>query len=146
MNRLAKFISEHTTRGECQCGKCFDRGNNPDPSGHTADLVFFKVALQGSPSPEEFVLLSDSHAGEFRECQPLDGQEHSYLELGGWLGDQGIALQYMALGHLLGVFYLLTPKSILGDLIDPDTTMQLAESGMVTIKAKNVNEATGAMP
>jgi hypothetical protein len=134
MSKLANFVSTHTIRGECQCGKCYDRGNQPDPTGHTTDVAFFKAAIVGSPSKDEFIELSRSHAGEFGECNPLDGDEHSYLELGGWLGDQGIALLYMALGNLLGVFDLLTPKSMLGDLIDQDMAMQMASAGMVTVK------------
>jgi hypothetical protein len=123
-------------RGECNCGKCFDRGNKPDPEGHTADVHFFKVAAANDPDPEVFKQLTREHKGAFAECDPFDGNEHNYIELGGWLGDQGMALLYMGLGSVLGLFTLLTPKSVLGDAIDDAFANQLAGIGMVAIKAK----------
>lgn len=134
---LIDFVIAHTTRGECQCGKCFDRGDKPDPIGHTADLIFFKVALVPDiPTPEVFRAKTAEHRGEFADCDPLDGNEHGYMELGGWIGDQGLAMQYMALGSLIGVFRLITPRTQLPDgLIGDDQVMQMAGLGMVSIIA-----------
>ena len=56
--------------------------------------------------------LTQKHRGEFGDCDPMDGGEHNYMELGGWIGDQGIAMQYMGLGVLLGVFNLLSPAML----------------------------------
>jgi hypothetical protein len=81
--------------------------------------------------------LTREHRGEFGPCDPLDGREHSYLELGGWIGDQGRALQYMALGSLLGVFDLLTPRSVIGPTIDEQLAMKLAGAGYVTVKRRS---------
>lgn len=131
---LASYVIEHTARGECKCGKCFDVGHNPDPQGHTADLIFFKMIATGSPSAEEFRRLTNEHKGHYNECDPFDGNEHGYMELGGWIGDQGVALQYMGLGHLLGLFSLLTPRSVLGNEIPEKLVMEMAGSGLVTIR------------
>lgn len=134
---LIDFVRAHTTRGECECGHCSDRGDKPDQIGHTADMIFFKVALiPDIPTPEVFRAKTAEHEGEFNECNPFDGAEHSFIELGGWIGDQGLAMQYMALGHLIGVFDLLTPKTMLPGLVTDDQAMALAGSGMVAIKAK----------
>ena len=132
---LNEYIQTHTERGECKCGKCCDVGQKPDPSGHTADMIFFKVAIVGNPTVEEFAKLTKGHHGEFCECNPLDGKEHNYLELGGWIGDQGRALQYMALGVLLGKFKLLTPRTMFGGLIDEKMVQQMAGAGMVAVQA-----------
>lgn len=133
---LSQFITAHTTRGECQCGRCIDRGTKPEPAGHTADLVFFKVAASGNPDKSEFIRLAKEHRGEFCDCDPFDGKEHGYMELGGWIGDQGLAMLFMGLGSLLGVFTLITPRMLLGDKPEmKGLVMQMAESGMLTVAA-----------
>lgn len=131
---LPDFVIASTERGECNCGKCADRGDKPDPVGHSVDNGFFVVAKRGEPSADTFVALTKAHHGEFNTVNPLDGAEHNYLELGGWLGDQGLALQYMALGSLLGVFTLMTPKTMLPG-IDDEISRQMARMGMVAVQA-----------
>lgn len=133
---LQDYVLAHTVRGECQCGKCADKGDAPDPVGHTADMVFFKVATTGGPTAEEFRRLTDAHHGVFVPCDPFDGGEHSYIELGGWIGDQGVALQYMALGVLLGVFRSLTPRTMFGGRMPDDMVLRMAEGGFLSVQAQ----------
>lgn len=137
MATLHEYIISHTERGECKCGQCIDVGDKPDQQGHTADLIFFKVAAKGLLDSDEFARLSREHRGEFGACDPFDGKEHGYMELGGWLGDQGIALRYMALGKLLGMFDLLTPRTVLGNTVPDELALQMAGAGLVTVKAVN---------
>lgn len=56
--------------------------------------------------------------------------EMSYIELGGIIGDQGMALCFMALGQALGLWNVLTPKTFgfEGGLAD-----QMAGMGYITI-------------
>lgn len=155
MSQMAKYVQQYTERGECRCGSCADVGTRPDPVGqpvasppeervsdilsgnnHTADVIFFKVAILPGATAEEFKKLTKAETGAFQSVNVLDGEEHSYLELGAWIGDQGMALRYMALGSLLGVFDLLTPKSVLGKHIDDQMAMMMAQQGMVTVAAK----------
>ena len=127
---LNEYILYHTEYGECQCGKCIDK---PDPA-HAIDIFFFKIALRNAPIKEEYIKLIRTHKGIHCDCDPLDGQEHNYIELGGWIGDQGRALQFMGLGTLLGVFKLITPKTIKGL---PDELMgQMAGMGFITVQHK----------
>jgi len=132
---LVEYVLAHTDRGECQCGKCVDSQGTRQPEGHTVDMVFFKIAAKDNPDKAEFLRLTQEHQGEFGDVDPLDGKEHSYLELGGWIGDQGIAMQYMALGVLLGVFNLISPAA-LG--VVGDQALQLAGVGFLTIQTKPV--------
>lgn len=134
MSALVKLVIESTDRGECKCGRCCDVGTKPDPTGHTVNMVFFVVSKRGEVKLEDFLRLTTEHKGEFGPCNPLDGAEHSYLELGGWIGDQGLALQYMALGVLLGVFKLLSPITVLGLKSDNPLVSQLAGSGFLSIR------------
>jgi len=136
MNDLAKYVYAHTERGECKCGKCLDAGDSPDPTGHTIDMVFFKVAAKDEPNLDGFKRLSaEAKHGDFGDIDPLDGAEHNYMELGAWIGDQGLAMLYMALGVSLGAFNLLSP-AMLG-LSGPEA-MQFAGMGMLSIQAKPV--------
>jgi hypothetical protein len=131
---LSEYVIDHTVRGECQCGRCIDKGSTPDPTGHTADLFFFKVATANAPDVNTLRDLIATHAGAFTECAPLDGREHGYIELGAWLGDQGLAMQFMGLCHLLGLCRLYTPNSVMQDL-DENLKTAAAAAGLVTIQA-----------
>ena len=84
----------------------------------------------------EFRRLVNEHEGAFGESNLFDGEEHNYIELGGWIGDQGLALLTMALGDMLGVWTLMTPTSMLGEIVPKDLRMNMASSGMVSIKAE----------
>lgn len=133
---LADYVTGHTVRGECQCGRCADRGTAPEPVGHTVDMVFFKVAPTHAPDAATFRQLTAAHRGEWADENPLDGAEHNYLALGAWIGDQGLALQYMALGTALGVFTLLTPVTMLPAAMLTETLVrQMAGAGYVAVQA-----------
>ena len=135
---IQQYVMDAIERGECKCGRCTDVGDKPDPQGpHTVDMIFFKAALASThANAEEFMRLSKENEGDYVQVDPFNGKEHSYLELGGWLGDQGIALCYMALGTLLGVFDLYTPRTVLPQGISDVQVMQLAGAGLVTVKSK----------
>jgi hypothetical protein len=128
MTKLVDYILSHSERGSCQCGKCFDAPAEAIvPEGHTADVIFFQVSAKNNPDPEKLRELLDND-GAF-----LLSGGHSYLEIGAWIGDQGAALQLMALGSLLGLWALNTPRSVFGTLIPEEKVMELAGMGMVEI-------------
>jgi len=134
---LRDFVVRHTERGECKCGKCYDRRVRPEPQGHTADLTFFKVCAKSSPNPDDMREVVRNHQPVFTDAvDPLDGEEHNYIELGAWAGDQETALRMMGLGSILGLWKLLTPNTILGDLVDEDMKMAMAQRGFVCIQAE----------
>ena len=102
-----QYVMEHTDRGECKCGSCPDGTAIP----HTVDMRFFKTVVRGQPDAVAFLRLSGDHRGEFAQCDPFDGKPHNYVEIGGWIGDRSMALQYMALGRMLGLFNLMATAS-----------------------------------
>lgn len=127
--RLHEYVQRHVTRGACTCGKCFDAPDNPEtkqPEGHTADMIFFKVAKSSEANTETFKNLVIE---EFPHW--LDGKEHSYLEMGADIGDQGIALMAMGLGLLLNTWKLLTPRML---PIPEELVQQMAGRGLITIQ------------
>lgn len=133
MQELRDFVQTHAERGTCRCGKCLDTtGVDQQPADHTIDMVFFEVAVKGEPDPAEMLrLVKESRNGEFCEMDPFDGEEHSYIEVGGWIGDQGLALMFMGLGKLLGLWSVMTPKMLPG--LPDDMVQMMAGSGMITI-------------
>lgn len=133
---LAKYVLDHTLRDACRCGKCIDPGN-PDVVllPHTVDMYFFNVCAVNNPQKDEFTDLISKHQGEFCEVNLFDGNEHGYMELGGWIGDQGLAMQFMGLGELLGLWKIMHPGKIL-DVNNPEQKVladRMAGMGMVSI-------------
>lgn len=127
------YVMKHSIRGACTCGKCIDAPKNPknhQPKGHTIDLTFFKVANNGG-SKEEFERI-------FREEFPhwFDGKEHSYLQGGADIGDQGACLMAYGLGHLLGVWKCLCPETVM-PFLPKELKSQMAGRGMISIQYLN---------
>jgi len=129
--KLCDYVLTHTKRGACTCGKCFDAPENPkqnQPDGHTVNLTFFKIAAE-SANKDEFLFLVQKEHPEW-----LDGEEHSYFQIGADMGDQGIALMTIGLGHLLGVWKALSPDTLMPSLPE-DLKLQMAGAGMVSLQA-----------
>lgn len=120
MQDLRNFITKH-----CQQVPLGQGGN---------DVAFFGVKVINDPNPDALRELVQSHKdGEFGTHFDLfDGKEHSYLNLGAWIGDQGLALMMMALGDHLKVWQLLTPEKLLPG-IPEELKMQMVQQGMISI-------------
>lgn len=134
--KLIEYVRENAVRGDCTCGLCIDAKDTPEqPKGHTADLIFFKVALaKDTASKETFLELIKKHTGEFTTVDVMDGGDHSYMELGAWLGDQSTALMFMGLGVLLGVFDLMSPVTMLGMKPDDPMCKEIVGRGWLSIR------------
>lgn len=104
-------------------------------------MVMFDVALRGEPTKEDFLAAIKDHRGEWNEVNVFDGKEHNYMELGGWIGDQGLALQFMGLGSLLKVWDLLTPYTMFGSDYEKDLAMKMAGMGMVSVQSRDTASA-----
>ncbi len=133
LGRLVLYVTDHTLRGACLCGKCIDAQDNPQdhqPDGGV-DLTFFRVKETNGADADKFKAL-------VLEATPqlLDGAEHSYIEIGatdGGIG-QDFALRLIGLGHQLGLWQALTPSTLFGDKLPADTLMKMAGMGLVTLK------------
>lgn len=139
---LVEYVISHTDRTECKCGQCFMPVQGPEEfNPHTADMIFFRVSKVGEPKVDEFKKLIAEWPGEFGSTvNPLDGKDHSYLELGGWIGDQGIAMQFMGLGVLLGIFNLLTPVTLFKMESGSAEALEFAGLGLVAVIIKPPKE------
>lgn len=132
MSKLVDFVVAHTTR--CPCASLVYQ-HERDKSPSAADMFFFDVAAKDNPDADEFKRLIAEHPGEFATVNPLDGNEHSYIELGGWIGDQGLALQFMGLGVLLNLWQVMHPVNMLKMERNDPLAQQLAGVGLVSIMA-----------
>lgn len=132
---LVDYVNQHAVRGSCECGQCI---NSPaeakQPPGHTADVIFFKVANNGATAEELQQLVSNAKQGEFTNIDLFDGDEHNYMEIGGWIGDQGTGLVLMGLGAVLGLWQLVTPRAL---AFPEELVTQFAQRGMIIIQAFN---------
>ena len=137
MEKLHEFIAKHSVRGTCTCGSCSDAPDNPEehqPTGHTADVEFFKISLKDKPDPEVLrTLIQENFKGEFSDLDLFDGKEHNFIEIGAWIGDQGAALILMGMGKLLDLWELFTPTSMGAP---PDMAKMMAQEGLVSIKVR----------
>jgi hypothetical protein len=102
-------------------------------------MIFFAVSPTEPADVDVFRrLTNEALYGAYATVDPFDGKEHSYLELGAWIGDQGLAMQYMALGVMLGLFQLLSPITVLGSLLglkgDEPIVMEAAQQGLLAVK------------
>lgn len=136
---LAEYVSKHTDRTSCRCGNCIaSQGTTSDGVGRAVGLTFFDVYARcendKAPVADELRALIESHKGEFCACNPLDGNEHGYMELGGWLGSQDLALRFIGLCDLLGLGKAMTPETMM-PFLDQDTKLRMAQGGMVTLKS-----------
>ncbi len=127
---LVEYVMKHAIRGDCRCGQCIDLPECPKQPhcGLTINLTLFTVGMQLEPDASIFCNLVTKEHPHW-----LDGNEHNYLECGGNMGSQQLALMAMGLGHLLGVWQCLCPETIL-PMMDDETKMVMARSGMVAIQ------------
>lgn len=108
MQPLIDYIVTHTARGECQCGRCCDKAPDRPAPAHSVDVHFFWVSAIGDPTKEDLLRLLEAHYPEMERLR----KGPSYIEIGGALGDQGLALRLIGLGQLVGLWTAITPKTL----------------------------------
>lgn len=142
MSDLAKYVIDNCIRGTCTCGKCVDApAKKFRPDGHTVDVQFFKVVLKNSDLTDtdkeimknDFIRLIKNNKGIYDDIDIFDGNEHNFVEIGRWIGSQGIALELMGVGELLGIWKVVTPDRLAPDFSE-ETRKMLAEAGYISIK------------
>lgn len=90
-------------------------GSEEGGSGSVSVGFFYVHPFEDSEATAEALVeaIKAAEEGEFANVSTqrlLEGP--NYIELGGWLGDQGLALQFMGLGTLLGQWSVITPATL----------------------------------
>jgi hypothetical protein len=105
--------------------------------GTIVDVFMTKVAIKDGVDPVKFAaLIEAAEHGEFQEVsvERLKAGP-SYIELGAWLGDQTMALMFMALGEVLGFWKIISPTTL--GVKDPAVAGDMAGRGFVMISGYN---------
>lgn len=106
----------------------------PEPEEGTVSVGFFHVKRfeDSELTPDQLVsAIKAAEEGEFNNVSiERLRQGPSYIELGGWVGDQGTALQLMGLGEILGLWEVATPAR-LG--IEGDQAQEMMGMGFVMV-------------
>lgn len=107
----------------------------------TTHIEFFDVTYSDGVNADTLrELVENAHEGEFGTTVNLfDGQEKGYIELGAWIGDQGIALQLMALGSHLKLWQLLAPSTLMPAGTPDALKQQMAQAGMITVTSAGMD-------
>jgi hypothetical protein len=99
-------------------------------------MIFFTVCAVKDPKADELRELIKNHKSDYGPIDLFDGKEHSYIEIGGFIGDQGVALMLMGLGSILGLWKLMTPRTMLpAGTFREDMVQAMAGIGYVIIQA-----------
>lgn len=101
------------------------------------DCVFMLVGVdmtRAEPYRSELIALLDAYP----EPSRLAGGP-SYIEVGGVLGDQGAAFQLFALGEALGLWKVITPRTL--GFKDEGEIREMAGRGLVMISGYKSQEA-----
>jgi hypothetical protein len=105
-----------------------------DEEGATSVGFFGVKRAEGSTINGEQLAryIEAAQQGEFGEitcARLMEGP--SYIELGGWIGDQGVALQLIGLGAILGLWDVVLPQSL--GITDPETIQDMLGRGYVMV-------------
>jgi len=127
MTELHSYIQSHTTTLPADTA----------PSGQRAvQLILLDVIPSGSADADTLRRLICAHKGEYIDVNLFDGAEHDYIQLGAWLGSQHHALALMGLGTHLGLWKLLSPRTMLpAGTLTLEEERELAGRGLVTVQA-----------
>jgi hypothetical protein len=104
--------------------------------GVLVDVFFVDVGFTeavGDGGKDAFVAAIEAAVADGGEFANLTREDlaagPSYITLGGWLGDQTLALQFMALSKFHGLGEVITPAVV--GITDPDEAAKLAGRGFV---------------
>jgi hypothetical protein len=121
MDDLRRYVAGNT--------QAFEDADTPQGA---IDVGFFNVVASPDVSPEILRSLVESNfQGDYRNMNPFDGGRHDFMELGAWIGDQGLAIRFIALAAHTKLAALDAPDSSWAR----GTKKGLASSGMLAIQA-----------
>jgi hypothetical protein len=105
MENIAGYVLDHTCRDEVRWRRL--------PAGERGPYLV--SALHG-PRRDEFLRLVRRHREISTGYNPLDGREHGLGEVTRWLGIAPLAIRFVGLGVILGVFELTSPwEAVVGE-------------------------------
>lgn len=107
------------------------------------DVYYFTVKAAPGARGDVLRELIGKHKGEFCELDLFDGVDHGYIEVGGWLGSQELALALIGLGTELELWKLLSPRTLLSRKVPAELEGRLAGQGLISLQAYTNNWPAG---
>jgi hypothetical protein len=96
MENIAGYVYDHTTCNEQRWHK-LDAGQRGP----------YFVSATYQPGRDRFLELIHLHGEQRPDCDPLDDHEHGFAEITRWIGIRELAIRFIGLGVMLGVFELV---------------------------------------
>ncbi len=117
MEDLRDYILAHT--GVAGCGS---------REYVAVDVGFGAISVaKDAPADTLKELIAGNYYGDQHQMDPLDGEFHDLNEIGAWLGDQGLALRFMALTKAAGAAELVMLREIGLAIIETDAFQKIKE-------------------
>jgi hypothetical protein len=134
MDELREYVLHHTVRLPMDAA--------PDVRRQFREVVDVEFFLVGVGSDADASCLQDlvqaSENGFAHDMNPFDGNLHSYLEVGGWIGDQGLALHFMGLAHALKLAEIPSlGGEIAGVELPSQVKSEMLRAGALCIQTEN---------
>jgi len=98
VENIAGYVFDHTT--------CDARRWHQLEAGQQGPYF---VSMVHGPQRDEFLRSARAHAEKNSSCDPFDGRVHDLKEVTRWIGIRELALRFIGLGVILGVFELVQP-------------------------------------
>jgi len=98
VGNIAGYVFDHTT--------CDARRWQQLEAGQQGPYL---VSMVNGPHRDEFLRFARTHVEKNPCCDPLDGRAHDLTEVTRWIGIRELALRFIGLGVILGVFELVQP-------------------------------------
>lgn len=95
MENIAGYVLDHTARDEARW-----HGLPADERGP------FLVSALHSPRRDALLRLARLQCERIPGCDPFDGHEHGLDEVARWIGNRALAVRFVGLGVILGLFEL----------------------------------------
>lgn len=109
---------------------------NDSEEGFDVGFLRFKATEDSTLTAEEFAdAIRAAEVGYYGNETPESlVKGPSYVQLGGWIGDQGLAMAFMALGAHLGLWEIITPKFL--GVTDEEEIQRMMGLGFIMIAPK----------
>lgn len=101
MENIAGYVYDHTT--------CDERRWHELDAGQRGPYF---VSATYQPQRDRFLELIQLYVEQRPDCDLLDGDEHNLAEMTRWIGIRELALRFVGLGVILGVFELVCPWEV----------------------------------
>jgi hypothetical protein len=109
VENIGGYVFDHTTRNASRWNTLQADERGP-----------FFVSTLNAPRKDEFLRYVRQHMEKSPGCNPLDGREHMIGEIARWIGVRALAVRFVSLGVLLGVFELASPRESRPGETDPE--------------------------